>query len=87
MDFSPKGEFLIATKGASLIHAQNAKSANVFHQGHYRGELWALATQTGQEMFVTGGDDGTVRLWDIQQKREVNRIYFDHKIRGIDCSN
>ena len=37
-------------------------------------------------MIVTGGDDKTVRLWDIGGKKEMNRIYFDHKIRGIDWS-
>ena len=36
---------------------------------------------------MTGGDDCTVRLWDIKNRREINRLYFDHGVRGIDCSN
>ena len=38
-------------------------------------------------LIITAGDDKTVRLWDIKNRRELNRIYFDQKVRGIDWSS
>lgn len=61
---------IVATKGASVIYRSN-KAGEVIHQGHYKGELWGLSTQIGEGrdfMFVTGGDDHTVRLWDINNR-------------------
>lgn len=35
--------------------------------GHFAGELWGLTT--GQQYYYTCGDDGTVRKWDVEQRR------------------
>lgn len=62
---------MVVTKGASVIHYNN-KDARVIHQGHYRGELWALSTRIDDgrdNLIITGGDDRTVRLWDIEKRK------------------
>ncbi|KAJ0396700.1 hypothetical protein ATCC90586_008195 [Pythium insidiosum] len=33
-------------------------------QSHSKGELWGLAPHPHKQLFVTAGDDGSVRLWD-----------------------
>lgn len=33
---------------------------------------------------MTGGDDKTVRTWNIRNKREEKRIYFKNSVRGLD---
>lgn len=38
-------------------------------QGHYNGELWGLATDYRSDVFVTGGDDESVRVWSIDKKK------------------
>ena len=60
----------MATKGASIICVKesNTDDGNIIHQGHYKGELWALSAQTGQDYIITGGDDKSVRIWDLNSK-------------------
>ena len=71
MDFSSRKELLVVTKGASVIFYDN-KDAFVAHQGHYKGELWALSTRIkkgNDNLIITGGDDRSVRLWDMDKRR------------------
>lgn len=56
-------------------------------QGHYDGELWGLATNNKSDVFVTGGDDGSVRLWSISKREEVARTNCDKWVRAVDWSN
>jgi len=46
-----------------------------------------LGTNQSENCFVTGGDDKTVRYWDIKTKEELKRINFENKIRALDWSN
>jgi WD40 repeat protein len=57
--------------GASII-SYNGKSSQIIHQGHYKGELWALTTQQSKgadNLIITGGDDKSIRMWDIALKK------------------
>ena len=42
-----------------------------FVNSHTEGEIWGLSTHPEKEVFVTGSDDKTVRLWDL-----VTRVGF-----------
>lgn len=77
---------VFATKGCSVVYFNKGKYKLVT-QGHYKGELWGLATNNSIDTFVTGGDDCTVRMWDIKSRSEVRRVNYENKVRGIDWSN
>jgi len=41
--------------------------------GHCAGEVWALSVHPFELKFATGGDDNTVRVFDVEAQREVAR--------------
>ena len=40
-------------------------------RGHARGGIWSLAWSVESTVLVSGGADGTVRVWDVFTKPEV----------------
>lgn len=58
-------------------------------QGHGYGEIYGLAMHPTKNIFATGGDDGTVRLWDMHSKRPivirnlVSRAFPIHSVSSI----
>ena len=70
MDFASEqsDQLLFITKGCSAVH-YNKNKFKIVTQGHYKGELWGLGTNPSAPVFVTGGDDKSVRCWDIESKQ------------------
>ena len=56
---------------------------NVINEGHYAGELWGLAVHPGKDLFVTGGDDKVVRLWNTTSKNCVAKRTLEWKCRAL----
>ena len=48
-------------------------------ESHFDGEAWGIAIiqDEGNNMYVTCGDDNTLLLYDIKQKRVVGRGKVD----------
>jgi len=46
-----------------------------------------LATNNKSDVFITGGDDGSLRLWSISKREEVMRTDCDKWIRAVDWSS
>ena len=53
-------QFLIGTK-LSEIFIHHERTSDCYMQGHGKGELWGLATFPEDYLFVTAGEDHTVR--------------------------
>ena len=51
-------------------------------KGHAEGELWALAVHAKLNVFVTGSDDKTVRLWDATSRKLVCMAKLGQEIRS-----
>lgn len=77
---------VVVTRGCYIAYVINNRS-KLISQGHYNGELWGLTASQSKDIFMTAGDDGVVRLWDINQKREIRRVNFDNRVRALDLSN
>jgi WD40 repeat protein len=41
-------------------------------QGHRAGRVNGLATHPSRRLFVTGGDDHTVRVWDMDARKQAS---------------
>jgi WD40 repeat protein len=80
---------LLVTTGCDILQLDAKKNCDIAMSGHCRNELWGLAVSNQtDDNFVTAGDDGTVRLWSISQRKMLSRVLIkDRVIRGVDWSN
>ncbi|KJZ77703.1 hypothetical protein HIM_02880 [Hirsutella minnesotensis 3608] len=87
-----------APNGAILASADN--SGNIFFwdiskgtrikrsRGHGRGGIWSLSFSAESSVLVTGGQDGTVRVWDVESpvdpQKAAQQAGLDAIAAGID---
>jgi WD40 repeat protein len=74
---------LVGTKGNCLFECelvgkvpdgvQVQDKAKMVLAPHANGALWGLGIHPTRPMFATGGDDGTVRLWDLTRNTLVRQ--------------
>ena len=68
LECSPNGKILAsADGGGSIILWDLAKGTQIKRcRGHGKGGIWSLSFSVESTVLVSGGADGTVRLWDIE---------------------
>ena len=42
----------------------------VITRGHFKDEVWGLAVEEGSNFYVTAGDDGYVRVWNLREEKQ-----------------
>lgn len=79
---------LIATSGGDIYElAVQSGGICLLHESHYRGELWGIgAHHSDPDLFVTCGDDNTVRVWNISHKRVLRKAVLDCTARCVNWS-
>ena len=65
---------------------QALPAASALVNGHFKDELWGLAVRPAIEGGVVGeyctvGDDGFMRIWSIQERRQVAKVNLDGMAR------
>lgn len=86
------GESLIVATYASEIYEikEDGSKAEQLVTGHYTpsrkntvtNEVWGLALFGDSRRYVTGADDGTIRVWDIAEKRALKVINLAEGTQG-----
>lgn len=68
LECSPNGKILASADGAgSIILWDLAKGTMIKRcRGHGKGGIWSLSFSVESTVLVSGGADGTVRLWDVE---------------------
>ena len=80
---------ILVTTAGSEIYEISAKSGNItlMHEAHYEGELWGLATHpTDPDVFVSVGDDKTIRVWSILARKLLRKAVIDCTARCVSWS-
>jgi WD40 repeat protein len=80
-------KILAATAGGEIYElATRSGGMSLVHEAHYTGELWGLGTHpTDPELFVTCGDDMTIRVWNLVHKRLIRKAVLDCTARYAAC--
>ena len=79
---------LVATTSGEIYEvAAKSGSVSIMHEAHYAGELWGLGVHpTDPDLFVTAGDDHTVRVWSICRRRMLRKAIIDCTTRCVNWS-
>ncbi|KAJ8392415.1 hypothetical protein AAFF_G00075400 [Aldrovandia affinis] len=70
-----KGKILVGTKDGEIIEVGEKNAAsNILINGHTQGGIWGLATHPSKDTFISASDDGTIRIWDLLDKKLLNKV-------------
>ncbi|XP_004681693.1 PREDICTED: echinoderm microtubule-associated protein-like 5 isoform X1 [Condylura cristata] len=79
-----KGKILVGTRNAEIIEVGEKNAAcNILVSGHVDGPVWGLAAHPSRDFFLSAAEDGTVRLWDIADKKLLNKVNLGHAARTV----
>nr|CCA15182.1 hCG1784313 putative [Albugo laibachii Nc14] len=65
----------------------NAHSHKLLVSGHFLRELWGLAVHPGLQVCTTGGDDKTLRVWDLDARRLLRVHSLPYQARACAYSS
>nr|XP_021335612.1 echinoderm microtubule-associated protein-like 6 [Danio rerio] len=74
-----KGKILVGTKDGEIMEVGEKNAAsNTIINGHTQGRIWGLATHPSKDVFISASDDGTIRFWDLADKKLLNKVSLGH---------
>lgn len=77
-----RGKILVGTKDGEIIEVGEKNAAsNILIDGHMEGEIWGLATHPSKDIFISASNDGTARIWDLADKKLLNKVNLGHAAR------
>ncbi|XP_043551898.1 echinoderm microtubule-associated protein-like 6 isoform X1 [Chiloscyllium plagiosum] len=79
-----KGKILVGTKDGQIIEVGEKNAAsNCLIDAHMEGEIWGLATHPSKDHLISASDDGTIRIWDLADKKLLNKVNLGY---GAKCA-
>ncbi|XP_035283834.1 echinoderm microtubule-associated protein-like 5 isoform X4 [Anguilla anguilla] len=82
-----KGKILVGTRNAEIIEVGEKNAAcNILVNGHMDGPIWGVGAHPSRDVFLSAAEDGTVRLWDIPEKKMLNKVNLGHPARTVSYS-
>lgn len=74
----------LSTENGSIISTDSKGNATALVRGHYRDELWGLATSpVNPDTYVTVGDDGMLAVWSLAQRTCVAKSMLGGVARAV----
>ncbi|TYZ57872.1 hypothetical protein PybrP1_010272 [[Pythium] brassicae (nom. inval.)] len=81
-----KSMILLGTQASEIyeIDARTGQSTrdDALARGHFHGELWGLDVHPHKQQCCTVGDDQSLRIWDLETKRELRAVRLEHPGRA-----
>ena len=80
--FSPKSHYLASGCSDGLIRLINFDS-HPKTVGKHEGCVFALAFSPDERLIVSGSDDQTIRVWEIESQNEVRRFHHEGWVNSV----
>ncbi|KAI7514523.1 transcription initiation factor TFIID, subunit TAF5 [Hortaea werneckii] len=71
-------------KGEIMLWDLRTGRRNKTLKGHHKGGVWSLDWSVESSVLVSGGADKTVRVWDVQQNKEIQNKPNGDSVTKID---
>ncbi|XP_048842779.1 echinoderm microtubule-associated protein-like 6 isoform X2 [Brienomyrus brachyistius] len=82
-----KGKILVGTKDGEIMEIGEKNAAcNLMTNGHTEGRIWGLAAHPSKDLFISASDDGTIRIWDLADKKLLNKVSLGHPAKCVSYS-
>nr|XP_020441832.1 echinoderm microtubule-associated protein-like 6 isoform X2 [Monopterus albus] len=82
-----KGKILVGTKDGKIIEVGEKNAAsNLLLDSHARGGIWGLSAHPAKELCISASDDATIRMWDLTDKKLLNKVSVSHAARCVSYS-
>jgi len=80
--------FLVGTESSEILEISRDTGAMILLvEGHYFDELWGLAPHpTDPNIYITSGDDSTIRMWSLKPHRLLRKCILDCPSRAVTWS-
>ncbi|KAI3362845.1 hypothetical protein L3Q82_001894 [Scortum barcoo] len=82
-----KGKILVGTKDGEIIEVGEKNAAsNLLLDSHARGGIWGLSAHPAKDLCMTASEGGSIRLWDLSDKKLLNKVCVGHAARCVSYS-
>lgn len=85
LECSPNGKILASADVAGNIYFWDLESGKQIKRsrGHGKGGIWSLSFSVESNVLASGGQDGTVRLWDVEMPADPQKAAQQAGIDGV----
>ncbi|KAI2654594.1 Echinoderm microtubule-associated protein-like 5 [Labeo rohita] len=73
-------------RGKIIEVGEKNAACNILVNGHMDGPIWGLGAHPTRDVFLSAAEDGTVRLWDISERKMLNKVNLGHPARAVSYS-
>jgi microtubule-associated protein-like 6 len=77
---------LVCTKGSEIfeVNLKKPMEENCLMKSHFAGELWACTFSPESDQFVTAGDDKTLRVYNVSDRKMQYSYKMANMVRSVD---
>lgn len=78
------GKVIAATESSEVYEIDIAsKTIKIINHGHSGGETWGLAAHPSQPRFATASEDGSIRVWSIEEHKLLSMKRLDSAATAV----
>ncbi|TDH01611.1 hypothetical protein EPR50_G00182120 [Perca flavescens] len=81
-----KGKILVGTKDGEIIEVGEKNAACNLLLDSHAGGVWGLTAHPAKELCITASGDTTIRLWDLTDKKLLNKVCVGHAAQCVSYS-